>query len=40
MPRMQELVDEARFADAGFADDCHGLTMSARSNLLGAAELI
>src|SRR5215469_16724045 len=40
MLRMRELIDEARFAHTGFADDRHGLTMSARSNLLGAKELI
>src|SRR5262249_2519606 len=40
MLRMRELIDEARFTDTGFADDRHGLTMSARSNLLGANELI
>jgi hypothetical protein len=40
MLRMRELIDEARFAHTGFADDRHGLTMSARSYLLGANELI
>src|SRR5262249_49118335 len=40
MLRTRELIDEARFTDTGFADDRHGLTMSARSNLLGANELI